>query len=119
MGARTKHFDENKYMLFLIEDDGLLETCNKILDKVSNSIKKYFDIKPVDNKKYLKTNIKSYEGNTNTDFRSKGVPKKGSHCICLSAIISDSVFKNGKNYYLKVYLKECKHFQRKKYETIY
>lgn len=119
MSAGSKNFDETKDMLFLIEDDGLLETCNKILDKVSNSIKKYFDIKPVDNKKYLKTNIKSYEGNTNTDFHSKGVPKKGSHCIYLSTIISDSVFKNGKNYYLQVSLKECKHFQRKKYEAIY
>ena len=54
MSAGTKNFDETKDMLFLIEDDGLLETCNKILDKVNNSIKKYFDIIPVDNKKYLK-----------------------------------------------------------------
>ena len=33
--------------------------------------------------------------------------KIGSHCICLSVILIDSVFKMGKNYDLQVFL-ECK-----------
>ena len=34
-------FDEIKYMLFLINDDKLIEKYNKIWTKVSNSIKQF------------------------------------------------------------------------------
>ena len=44
--------------------------------KVSNSIKNGFDSEPVDNEKYLKTEIKSYEGKINTSFHSEKVLKK-------------------------------------------
>ena len=44
----------------MIEDDGLLEKYNTIWDKVSTDIKKEFDTKPVYNKNYLKTKIKSH-----------------------------------------------------------
>lgn len=37
------------YVFFFIEDDELLPKYNKICDKVSNSIQKDFDYKPVDN----------------------------------------------------------------------
>ena len=40
MSGRTGKFDETKCMSFLIADDALLEKCNKIWDKVSNTIKK-------------------------------------------------------------------------------
>ena len=46
-------------MYFLIEDDDLLEKYNTIWDKVSAHIKKEFNIKPVYNRNYLKTKIKS------------------------------------------------------------
>ena len=35
--------------------------------------------------------------------------KGGSHCVCLSVIIIDSVFKMGKNYYQNYLYKEYKH----------
>ena len=54
-------------MYFLTEDDGLLEKCNTIWDKVSPDIKKEFDSEPVQNKSYLKTKIKTH-GNEFTDF---------------------------------------------------
>ena len=47
-------------MYFLIGDDDLLEKYNNIWDKVSADIKKQFDSKPVYNKSFLKTKIKSY-----------------------------------------------------------
>ena len=46
--------------VFLIEDDGLLEKYNAVLDKVRADIKKNFDSEPVYNKKFLKTKIKSH-----------------------------------------------------------
>ena len=39
----TRNYDDEiKYMYFLIQDDELLKKCNKILDKVSNSINTFF-----------------------------------------------------------------------------
>ena len=49
-------------MSFLIKDSELLERYHEVWDKVSNIIKKEFDIEPVYNDKYLKTKIKSYDG---------------------------------------------------------
>ena len=72
-------------------DAELFRKYNKVWDKVSNSVKKDFHSKSVDNEKYLQTKIKSYEGKINTDFHGKGIPK-GFHCICLSVILIDSVF---------------------------
>ena len=57
-------------MSFLIKDYELLRKCNKIWDKVSE---------PVYNELYLNTEIKSYEGEINTNFYENGVPKEGSN----------------------------------------
>ena len=40
MSGLARNFDGTKCISFLIEDKGLLEKCNKIRNKVSNSIKK-------------------------------------------------------------------------------
>ena len=40
-------------------------------------------------------------------FDNYKMPKEGSHCICLSITLVDSVFKMGKNYYPQVSLEEC------------
>ena len=40
MSAYRKGFDETKYISFLTKDDELLETCNEILEKAQNSVKK-------------------------------------------------------------------------------
>ena len=62
-----RYYGQTKWMYFLIEDDDLLEKYNTIWDKVSAHIKKEFDSKPVYNKNYLKTKIKSH-GDKVTDF---------------------------------------------------
>ena len=59
-----------KWMYFLIEDDDLLEKDNTIWDKEIADIKKEFDSKPVYNKNYLKTKIKSH-GDEVTNFYNK------------------------------------------------
>ena len=41
----------------------------------------------------------------NTKFHDNKIPKKGSHCVCLSVILIDFVFRIGKNY---LFLEECK-----------
>ena len=87
----------------------MLEKYNEIWKKVSNSIKKGFDSKPVYNEKYLETKIKSYQGKMNSNFHDNKTPKEGSQCICLSAILINSVFRIDKNHYPQVYLEECKY----------
>ena len=57
-------------MYFLIEHDDLLEKYNTIWDKVSADIKNEFVSKPVYNKNFLKTKIKSH-GDEVTDFYDK------------------------------------------------
>ena len=83
--------------LFSRKDDKLLEKHNEIWEKVRNCIKNEFDSEPVYNKKYLKTDIKSYYGKINTNFYYNKISKEGSQYICLSVILIDSVFKTGKS----------------------
>ena len=90
---------QTKWMLFLIEDDNLLEKYDTIWDKVSVDIKKGFDSDPVYNKNFLKTKIKSH-GNEVTNFYDKKIPKGDSNHNCLAVISLDSGLKKDENYYL-------------------
>ena len=89
--------------IFLIEYDDLLDKYYAIWDKVSADIKKEFGSKPVYNKKFLKTKIKSY-GDEDTYFHDKEVPKVGSNYKFLVVIGLDSALKKEENYYQKMFL---------------
>ena len=89
-------------MYFLIENDGLLEKYNTISDKVSADIKTEFDSKPVYNKKFSKTKIKS-RGDEVTDFYDKKIPKIESNHTCLAIISLDSAVKKDDNYYQQAF----------------
>ena len=103
---------QTKWMYFLIEDDDLLGKYNTTWDKVSGDIKKEFDSKPVYNKNYLKTKIKSH-GDEVTGFYHKNIPNLDSNHTCLVVISLDSALKNSNNYYPEVLLKECKYIEKK------
>ena len=97
-------FDEGKYVAFLIKDDKLLkEIYNKIWDK-----------EPICDEKNLKTKIKSYGDKISTSFGDKRMPKKGSHCNCLSAILLDSNSRIDKNYYPQEFWQKCKYIVEEK-----
>ena len=70
-----------------------------------------FNSEPVygDNDKYIKTKIKKYGGNINTNFQEKGMPKEKASYKSLSVIMLDSVVKVKKNYYPETLLEECKY----------
>ena len=114
MIAYRRDFDNTKCISFLIKDKKLLEKYNEIWKNVSSIIKKEFDNKPVYNKRYVKTKIKSYNGKMNTNFRNNEIPKEGSQCVCLSVIFSDSVSKKDRNYYPQVFLEEHKYVVKEK-----
>ena len=51
-----------------------------------------------DNDKYIKTKIKIYEDNVNTNFHGKKIPKGNSSCKSLLLIILDSIIRVNKKY---------------------
>ena len=71
------------------------------MGKLSSLVAKNFDSEPVygDSDKDIKTKIKSYGGNVNTNFRGKNILKEHTSCKCLSLIMPDSVIKVNKKYY--------------------
>ena len=74
--------------------------CETTLKKIIQQKKIASD--PVFDDKYLKTKTKSNKGRIHTIFNNK-VPKEGSECICVSLIVTDSIFKRSKNYYLQAF----------------
>ena len=47
-------------------------------------------------------------------FHDNRIPKEGSRFVCLSVILIYSIPKMGKNYYLQVFLEECKYIVKEK-----
>ena len=70
------------------------------MDNVSADIKKEFNSEPVYNKKFLRTKIKSH---------GDEVYDKGSNNTRLAVINLDSALYKDGNYFLRVFLKECKY----------
>ena len=82
------------------------------MDKFSADIKKEFDSEHVYDKNYFKTKTK-FHGNEVTDFYDKKIPKLDSNHTRLALISLDSALKKNGNYYLQVFLKECKYIEKK------
>ena len=62
-----------------------------------------------DNDKYIKTKIKVYDNNVNTNFQGKKVPKENASCKCLSLIMLDSIVKVKKKHYPQTLLEKYKY----------
>ena len=58
--------------------------------------------------KYIKANVREFNGVTKTNFLANEVPKEGVHCACIACITIDSVIKMEKKNFAQVYLEECK-----------
>ena len=74
-------------------------------------IKKEFNWEPVNNNKFLKSKVKSYDGEV-TDFYDEEIPKVDSNRACLAVISLDSDLNKDGNYYQQVFLKVCKHIKK-------
>ena len=71
-------------MSFKISNKQLSKNYNQIWKKVKNLLKIKFDSEPVygENDKYIKTKIKIYDGNVNTNFQYEGMPIEKPQCKC-------------------------------------
>ena len=69
----VKCFESNKTIPFKINDNKLLKKYNQIWKKVEKLLNIKFDYEPFygDNDKYIKTKIKVYDTNVNTNFQGK------------------------------------------------
>ena len=115
MTGYVRKFNENSTVSFRVEDKQLLKNYNKIWEKFEKLMKIDFESKPVyvDDDKYIKTKIKTYEKSIITNFHNKKTPKEKASCKCLSIIMIDSVIKANKKYYPQTLLEECKYIQEK------
>ena len=70
-----------------------------------------FDSEPVygDNDKYIKTKIKIYDGNVNTSFQGKKVPKENVSYWCLPLIMLHYIVKVKKKCYPQALLEGCRY----------
>ena len=110
-----RNFEGNTTMSFKISDSKLLKGYNQIWKRVEKLLKIKFNSEPVygDNDKYMQTEIKIYDGNVNTNFQGKKMPKEKVPCKALSMIMLDSVVKAKKKYYPQTLLEECKYELKK------
>ena len=111
----VKCFENNKAISFKVTDNNLLEKYREIWRRVNNLMDIEFDSKPAygDVDKYLKTKIKMYKDDVNTNFQGKEVPKENASYDCLLLITLDSVVRVNKKYYPQTILEECKYKIRK------
>ena len=101
----------------MIKDKQLLENYNKIRKKIEGLMSIDFKSKTTngddDDDKYIKTKVKTYKDNKNTNFYNKieckKVPKEKIPHECLSIIMIDSVLYVYEKYYPQTFLEECKY----------
>ena len=116
MTGYSRKFNKNATMSFKVNDKQLLKSYNKMWEKVQKLLNIDFESKPVygdDDDKYIKTKIKIYADSIITDLHNKKMPKEKAPCKCLLIIMTDSVIKANKKYYLQTLLEECKYAQEK------
>ena len=87
----AKYFDSYKAMSFKVIDKKLFKKYTKIWEIV----RILMNSKPVcgDNDKYIKTKIKLYRDNVNTNFQGRKVPKENASYECILLVMIDSVIK--------------------------
>ena len=92
----------------------MLKKYDQIWKRIEKLPKIKSDTKPVygDDKKYIKTKIKTYGDSVITNFHNKNISKENAPCKCLSIIMLDSVIKAKKKYYPETLFKECKYEQK-------
>ena len=112
-------FDKNKNkntitISLLDKDKQLLKNYNKIWTKIEKLMNIDFDSKPIygNDDKYIRTKIKTYEGNIIANFYdkngSKKIPEEKIPCKYLSIIILNSVLYAYEKYH-QIFLEECKY----------
>ena len=68
---------------------------------------------PVYNEKYIKANVREFNGVIKTNFLGDEIPKESMLYSWIACITIDSVMRMEKKNYPQVYLEECKYKSKK------
>ena len=105
-----------KNMSFLIKNDEVWEKYKEVWDVLKNKLGIKFHSEPIYGKKYLKAEIREFDGDIKTNFLGNGLPKENMYYTCIACITIDSVKKMNKKNQPQVYVEECK-YKIKKIQT--
>ena len=70
-------------MSFAIKDDDVLDKYNEILDKIKGKLNIKFHSKPVFGEKYIKVEVREFNGVIKTNFLGDEMPIENEHYICI------------------------------------
>ena len=96
-----------------MKDDEVWEKYEHIWDNIKEKLSIKFHSEPIYEKKYLKAEVREFDGVIKTNFLGNGVPKKNLHYTCIACITIDFVMKMNKKNYPQVYLEEWKYRVKK------
>ena len=114
MSEYIKYFENGgRNMSLFVRDDNVLDKYNKIWNVIKNKLNIKFHSKPVYNQKYLKVEVREFDGMIKTNFLSDEVPKENIHYTCIACITIDSAMRMEKKNYPQVYVEECKYKVKK------
>ena len=100
MSGYIKYFENGgKNKSFLIKDDRKLGKYNEIWDKIKETLNIKFYSIPVYDEKYMKANVRGFNGVIKTNFLGDEIPKENVHHTCIACITIDSVIKMEKKNY--------------------
>ena len=114
MSEYIKYFENGgKNMSFFIKDGEVWEKYEQIWKVIKNKLSIKFYSKPVYDQKYLKANVREFDGVIKTNFLGNDTPKENMHYTCIDCITVDSVMRMDKKNDPQVYLEECKYRVKK------
>ena len=96
-------------MSFFNKDDDVLDKYKEIWNRIKKTLNIKFHSIPVYDEKYIKAQVREFNGVIKTNFLGDEIPKEGVHYACISCITIDSVMRMKKMNYPQVYLEECKY----------
>ena len=88
MDGYIKYFEnDSKNMFFFIKDDDVQDKYNKIRNAIKNKLGIKCHSEPVYEYKYLKAEVREFNGVIKTNFLNNDIPKETMHYSCISCIL--------------------------------
>ena len=114
MNGYTKYFENGgKNMSLLIKNSEVWEKYEEIWNVIKNELNIKFYSQPIYKNKYLKVQVRGFDGNIKTNFLGNDLPNENTYYTCIACITIESVLKMNKKNYPQAYLVECKYKVKK------
>ena len=97
MNSYIKYFDNGaKNMSLSIKNDEVWQKYEDIWDIIKNMLNIKFHSQPIYENKYLKSQVREFNGSIKTNFLGNNAPEENTYYTCIACITLDSVLKMGK-----------------------